>query len=164
MKKYYSWTKGLFSSTYNIYTDSTLVGSLKNKSLSQSATGSINGKNYIFNTKGFFKQHTEIIDQHSNTLIGNIEYNSWMTKAQINLYGRTVEWTTENIWNTKWKLFDSNGILLNYSGSSTKGRIEAFEDNELQLLIGLYVINSFWQSSLVVLIIVFLPIWLTLFN
>ncbi|PKP36173.1 MAG: hypothetical protein CVT98_08765 [Bacteroidetes bacterium HGW-Bacteroidetes-15] len=163
MKKYYNWTKGLFSSTYNIYTDSTHVGSLKNKSFSQSAIGSINGKNYIFKTKGFFKQHTDIITS-DNILIGRINFNSWKTKAQIVFKDRTVVLRAENIWNTKWKLFDTNGLHLNYSGSSTKRRIEAIEDNELQFLIGLFVINYFWQSSLVVLIIVFLPIWLTLFS
>ncbi len=60
--------------------------------------------------------------------------------------------------------FDSNGSLLNFSGAFTKGRIEAIEDSELLVLIGLFEINYYWQSYLVILIIVFLPIWLTLFS
>ncbi|MFP4557217.1 MAG: hypothetical protein ACLFNU_10130 [Bacteroidales bacterium] len=104
MKKYYNWTTGLFSSTYNIYTSSTLVVSLKEKSFSQSARGIINGNEVIFKTKGFFKQHTDIFDFSNKEVIGRIVYNSWKTKSCIVFNDRTVELKAENIWNTKWKL------------------------------------------------------------
>ncbi len=50
MQTYLNWKKGLFSSTYNIYSNGILLGELKDKQFSQTATGQLNGKKYIFKT------------------------------------------------------------------------------------------------------------------
>jgi hypothetical protein len=86
------WKKGLFSGAYRIYSGDKQSGTLTDKSFFQSARGDLNGKRFIFRTKGLLKQHTEIIDPEVNRMIGKISYNSWMTKATITLHEKTVNW------------------------------------------------------------------------
>lgn len=155
------WEKGLFSKTYSIYTNNQLVGKLTDKIFSQSASGEMNGKEYTFRTKGLFKQHTEILDNKENRVIGEITYNSWMTKATLSVLGKMINWKYDNIWNTKWSIFDSEEININYTGSSMKGNIDSSTDDALLLLCGLFVTNYYWQWTAVILVAVFIPIWVT---
>jgi len=164
MKKNLKWKKQFFSNTYSIYSEGQIVGMLKDKTFSQSAIGKLNGKEYTFRTKGFFKQNTEIIDNKENKVIGTITYNNWMTKATISLIDKSINWKYDNLWNTKWSIFDNKDIEIKYAGSSTNGRIESNSDDALLLLIGLFVTNYYWQVSMAVMVAIFLPIWTTLLN
>ncbi len=143
MKTNYSWTKKFFSNLYNIYSNGAILGNLKDKSFSQTAQGEVNGKEYIFKTKGFLKQHTQIIDSSENRIIGEITYNSWMTKATIAINDKILNWKYDNAWNTKWSLFDTAGTLMNFSGSSSKGHINSNVEDELLILTGLFVTNYY---------------------
>ena len=108
-----------------------------------------------------FKQHTEIIDKSENKFIGEIIYHKWMTKATISVDNKTINWKYDNLWNTKWSIFNSEGIKIQYSGTSTSGQIDSNTDDALLLLSGLFVINYYWQMTVAVLVAVFVPIWST---
>lgn len=153
------WEKKFFSNTYNIYSNNRKIGNFKDKMFSQNAFGELNGKKYTYNTAGIFKQRTEIIDNIENKVIGKITYNNWMTKASITINNKTSYWKYDNIWNTKWSITDLEGIKIEYSGSSSKGKIISNTDDELLLLSGLFVTNYYWQITMALLIIVFVPIW-----
>ncbi|PCH69476.1 MAG: hypothetical protein COC06_07385 [Bacteroidales bacterium] len=133
------------------------------KTFSQTKEGEINGKQYSFRTKGFFQQHTQIFNQF-DLLIGEIQYNSWMTKANITLGDQLISWKYDNIWNTKWSMTDSDGLLINSTNSTTSGSISSNSEDELLLLIGLFVTNYYKQMTIVVMLAVFVPLWTTLFN
>jgi len=133
-------------------------GSLENKKFSRSAEGLLNGKAYIFNTKGFFKKYTEIIDVADKIVIGKIEYNSWKTKAKIVVNGKTVHFRYANFLNTKWQLVDSDGIIMTFKGSLTSGQVTASKDDAALILSGLFVVNYFWHVPVVLLIVVLLII------
>jgi hypothetical protein len=154
----FTWSKGIFSSLYQIYSNGEQVGNLKDKSFSQSAKGIFNGKEYIFKTNGFFKQSTDIIDCSDNKVIGRIEYSNWMTKAVISINNNTFYWKYDNIWNTKWTIFDSKGIIISFKGSSTSGQIDSNLDDASLILSGLFVTNYYWQISATIMIIVLIPI------
>lgn len=158
------WKKDYISNLYYIYSNNKQIGDLRNKIFSQTATGKLNGKEYIFKTKGFFKQHTEITDGLENKVIGEITYNNWMTKATISVGDKTINWKYDNIWNTKWSISSSEGINIKYSGSSTKGQIDSNTDVELFLLSGLFVTNYYWQMTIAILIMAFVPIWVSNLN
>ena len=162
MQTKFSWRKNFFSNLYTIYSNGQLVGKLKDSTFSQTANGELNGKGYTFITKGFFVQHTDIIDPIDYKVIGKITYNTWMTKATISFYNKTINWKYDNLWNTKWSIFDSNGIKIQYSGSSTSGLIDSNIDDRLLLLSGLYVTNYYWQKSIVFYVVAFLPLWIVL--
>jgi hypothetical protein len=137
---------------------------LKDKAWKQSADGEINGKKYVFKTKGFFKQKTQIIDPENNSIIANITYNSWMTKAKIEFSDSVVQWKYDNAWNTKWSLFNEEKILVKYHGSSTKGKIESDKADDLLVLTGLFITNYNWEVTVAAVIAVFIPIWITVIN
>lgn len=157
-----TWKKGLFSTTYSIYSNGRQIGKLNEKSFSQTAYGELNNRKYIFKTKGLLKQHTQIIDGLENKVIGEITYSNWMTKASILVNGKTINWKYDNIWNTKWSIYDSEGINIKSSCSMASGQIESNVDDALLLLSGLYVTNYYKQMTIAVLIAVFVPLWTTI--
>ena len=148
------WKKGWFSNLYKIYSDDKIVGKLKSKMFSQTTKGELNGKEYTFKTKGFFKQSTEIIDDNEKKVIGKITYNNWNTKAIISVNNKNINWKYDNLWNTKWSIFDTEGINLKYSGSSTSGQVNSNSDDELLLLSGLFIVNYYWKIIIAVVITV----------
>jgi hypothetical protein len=153
------WKKNLFSSSTIIYSNGHQIGELKDKTFSQTANGELNGKKYSFKTKGFFKQQTEVIDSFENKVVGEISYNNWKTNAIISIDNKTIYWKYDNLWNTKWSIFDSEGINIKYSGSSTSGQIDSNIDDSMILLSGLFVTNYYRQMTVAVLVAVFVPIW-----
>lgn len=158
-----NWKKGLFSSTYQIYSGSKQIGSLSNRSFSQTSEAEMNGKKYTFRTKGFFKQKTEVYNEFGK-LIGDIQYNSWMTKAQISLDSKYYYWKYNNMWNTKWAMQGDDNTQINACTNSFSGDIEANTDDELAILSGLFVTNYYMQMSFSVMIIVFIPIFMSMMN
>ena len=153
------WKKDFFSGLYTIYSNGQQVGRLKDKTFSQTADGELNGRRYTFRAKGFFRQHTDIIDNTDNRVIGVISYNDWMTKASITVGNKTVNWKYDNLWNTRWSVFDAEGARIQYSGSSSGGEIDSDTDDALLMLTGLYVINYYWQTTIAVLVAVFVPLF-----
>ena len=164
MKTKLSWKRGAFSTSYRIYSNDRSIGQLQNRSFKQSSDGRINKKRYTFRTKGVFKQETQIMDGDSKKVIGNITYNSMMTKATIALQDRSISWKYDNGLQTRWSLFNEQGILMKFAGRATKGTIECEEVDVLLVLTGLYITNYYQQAMIAVFVAVFIPIWVTLFT
>ncbi|MEX0720255.1 MAG: hypothetical protein WD059_06275 [Balneolaceae bacterium] len=150
----FHWKKGTFSSTYNLFAGTNWVGELRENMLSQSAVGMLNEQKYEFKTNGSLNQKTEIRDISKGTAVGSITYNAIRTKAEINLYGKKFTWSFDNVWSSKWSISNSREIIIDYQGSSSKGKIEASTNNELLLLSGLYITNYYWQITTVLIIII----------
>jgi hypothetical protein len=161
MKSILTWKKGIFKNTFEIYSSDSLIGTLKENSWKQTATGELNGTKISFRTKGFFTPETEISDSERNNPIGKITYNTWKTKATIEYNNKSAEWKYDNFLNTKWSLSNSEGVMLQYNGSFSKGEIEVFKQDEILLLAGLFITNYFWQISSMVILAVLLPLWIT---
>ena len=68
----------------------------------------------------------------------------------------------DNLWNTRWSIFNSEWIDIKYSGSLTSGQIDSNIDDALLLLSGLFVTNYYWQMTIVIFIAAFIPIWAAL--
>lgn len=153
-----TWKKNFFSNSFRLYLDGRQIGKLKEKMFSQTAEGQLHGKEFTFKTKGFIKQHAEIVDSLENKVIGEITYNNWMTKAIILVDNKTMNWKYDNFWNTKWSIYNSEGIKIQYSGSSNSGQIDSNIDDALYVLCGLFVTNYYWQSTAAI-IIALIPIW-----
>jgi len=164
MKTVLNWKKGTFSSTCRIFSGEELLGELKDNSFKQTANGIIRQKKYRFVTKGLFKQETQILDGESNQVIGNISYNSMMSKATIQFADRSVSWKYDNTWQTRWSLYDEQGIRMKFAGKYSKGTIEFDEEDDLLVLVGMFVTNYYQQAMIVILVAVFVPIYVTLFS
>lgn len=152
MVTYLQWKKGIFKSTYEILSGESFIGNLRPDSWGNIGKGELNGKKYIFETKGFFNPETLINTTENNLPIGKITYNSWKTRATIECGNKAYMWKYDNAWNTKWSVSDSEGILMRYHGSFTKGDIEIKVADEMLILSGLYITNYFWQISSVVIV------------
>ena len=139
-----------------------MIGKLKENIWSNTATGELNGNLISFRPKGFTKQKTLIIDTVKNELLGEIDFNAFMTKATIRMGDKVFKWKYDNWLNTKWSIHDSEETLVHYSGSSLKGKISASTGDNLLTLTGLYLINYYWQTVAVVLVAALLPIYLAI--
>ncbi|MCF8307705.1 MAG: hypothetical protein K9I68_01715 [Bacteroidales bacterium] len=144
------WKKGILSDTYRVYSEGKQIGELRNKAFSQSSVGEMNGKSYTFKIKGIFKPHTEIIDNVTNTVIGEIAYSNWKTKASLSIHGRKYNWNNDNVWNTKWSINDADKIVMKYKGYSGGGEVETDIHDDLLLLTGVYVINYYRQMTIII--------------
>jgi len=147
MEKLIKWKKGFFSSTFQLFENGILIGSLGFAVWSNKATGILNDKEFEFKTKGFFKPETTITDIKTGTIIGKINYNSWKTKATITLTdGKVCNWQYSNLWHTKWAL-NQNLYFINYRSSSIKGEIVSHLPDEVLILSGLFISNYFSRAN-----------------
>jgi hypothetical protein len=158
------WKKGTFSTTCRISSGEEIIGELANYAFKQTAEGVIRDKRYLFRTKGLFKQETQIIDGENDQVIANITYNSMMSKATIQFTDRTVYWKYDNAWQTKWSLFDKQGIYMKFAGGHSKGTIEYEEEDDLLVLTGMFVTNYYQQAMIAIMVAVFIPIWVSVIN
>lgn len=153
MKTILNWEKGLFKNIYEIYSDTTPVGYLKEKSWTQSSHGELYGEKFHFRIKGFFNKEAVIFNSESNTPLGKISYNSWMTKSKIEYRNSVYYCKFDNLWNTSWRLYSEEGQEVKFNCSTTKGRIEYDIENNFLVLAGLYIHNYYWQTSSVILFV-----------
>lgn len=153
-----TWKRGFFKQAYEIFSGSTLLGTFSGGALKKKAVGELNGKKFEFKTSGFFKQTTEIIDKNSETAAGRIIYNTWNTKAEVELFsGSNFHWQYNNLWNTKWNL-SGEDVSIDYKGSASKGDITFNQMNEQLILTGLYISNFYLQNTIVVAVAIIIPI------
>jgi hypothetical protein len=119
---------------------------------------------YLFRTRGLFKPKTKISDSSSNQEVAIITYNALMNKGFIKYKERTITWRFENIWATRWGLYEGDHLLVQYRGRSVMGNIITEEEDDLLILTGLFINNFYRQQSIAILIAVLIPIWATLMN
>lgn len=158
-----TWKKGLFETNYRLYSGNEPVGELNNKLFQQNAIGTLYGKQYCFETRGLFNQSSAIIDGETDIEIGTITYNTWHTKATVTIFKKNFEWQYNNIWNTRWTLYDNCKLQVDNIGTSSSGKIESSDNDALLILSSLFVTNYYWQSTAVVFIAL-IPIYITLFT
>lgn len=158
-----TWTKKIFSDNYHIYNGPKQIGYLKNPSFSQTSTGILNGKSYQFQTRGFFKQITQIIDLDNGQIIGQISYNSWMNKAEIVIENQNFHWSYANSWQNKWTITGQNGLLYFCQKKMNNGWIDikGSEPIDIITLTSLFITNYYQQMSIAVMIAVFIPIYVS---
>ncbi len=152
MKNTLTWKKGVFESTYQLFSNDVLVGYLKTNQFTNSVECEMNSKKYHFKAKRSFESTVEIIDKDKNIPVGSIKFGFWHNKATIELNNKQLTWKFDNWWNTKWSLSDTETETYRYQGSQSKGSIEFNTENEILILSGLYIVHYIWQSSSLVTI------------
>lgn len=147
MEKIYTWKRGFFKRTYELFSNEMAVGTLRERTWSYSADGEINGKTYQFIITGFWKRKTEISD--TEKVIATITYNSWMTKATIEFTGsmKSLTWQYDNFWHTWWSLSDPSGRKIKYHGSQLKGEITSNIDDDMLILAGLFITSYYRREA-----------------
>ena len=147
MEIHFTWKTKLFSRKFEIFKYDAPAGEVTNKRLSKKSSCEMNGKKIIFETKGFFKSETRIIDSTDNLDIGTIKYAPLKRKSIINLRNKEYRWQFDNFFNTKWSVSNENGFLVKYHSSGFKGTIVSYTDDEALILAGFYIRNYYKQKS-----------------
>jgi len=146
MNIFLTWKKGFFSNTYKLYSNGIESGFLKLNIWSNRAKGVLKDKEIEISTKGFFKQETTIMDSKTQEILGTISFGIWKNKTIFKKStGEEFNWQFNNFWSTKWSLTNSY-TFINYKGSFTKGEINSNSDDEILLIIGLFIANYYWQK------------------
>ena len=87
-----------------------------------------------------------------------------MTRATIQYSGQSLHWKYDNRWQSRWSIFNDAGVRMKFAGKSTRGSIEYENADDLLVLTGLFVTNYYQQAMIAILVAVFIPIWVNLFN
>ena len=155
MENYLTWHKGMFDSNYQIFSDGKISGNLLFDSWKNEAKGMGLTTNISFKTEGFLSQQTNILND-KNEIIGVITYESWQTKATINMSsGEVFGWSFTNSWLSNWMITDFKQQKITYKSNSGNGNIQASATDEIMLLTGIFI-REFYARILIVCIMLFL--------
>jgi hypothetical protein len=148
MNNMLTWTKGLFDSNYQLFTDDKISGSLLFDTWKNEAKGIGLTSTYLFKTEGFLKPITNIVNDQ-NELVGTITYGSWQTKATIKMAsGEIFGWSFTGSWLNSWGITDFKDKNISYHSQSSKGIINSSTTDESMLLIGIFI-REFYARILI---------------
>ena len=159
MEKYLTWTKGIFESTYQLFENGQIKGSLFFDTWKNQAKGMLEDKNVSFQTNGFLDSTTQIYAGNAE-LIATITFEIWQTKATVHFKsGAQYMFQFTNGWYTKWMITDLNKQRITYDSDTSSGRIVSNTTDEVMLFAGLYIKECFnrWLM-LFIFLIVLIPI------
>jgi hypothetical protein len=139
METRYTWKSKFFRSQIEIFKYDEPAGELTTNGWRRTSNGTLNGKKTGFDIRGLFGKEFIILNPDDKSEIGQIVFNTWRTKATININGRSYNWQYDNFWNTNWSITNEKGNLVQYSSSFRRGEILTYIDDEVLILTGLYI-------------------------
>lgn len=146
-----NWKKPIFGCSFKLFSGETEVGKLKDSEFSRTATGSLNNQHLKFITRGHLHPCVEIRDQNTNETVGKINFNVWYPKAKIVFKIDSATWKFSNLWETRWKLSNNQGLDMRFRGHAHKGSVKLSETNDAMVLAGLYISNYYWRLAAVLI-------------
>ncbi|MBY0543531.1 MAG: hypothetical protein K2P75_09010 [Sphingobacteriaceae bacterium] len=157
MRVFSTWNKGLFDSNYQIFTEGKISGSLLFDNWKNEAKGMGLTTNISFKTEGFLTPKTNILND-KNEIIGVITYESWQTKATINMAsGEIFGWSFSNSWLSNWSITDFKEKSISYQSKSGTGTIESTASDEIMLLTGIFIRECYARILVVILFLLIIP-------
>ena len=147
METHYTWKTKFFSNNYEILQYDNQVGEIRNKAFTRTAEGELNGRRLSFETKGFFRQETRIVDLKDNSVVFDVAIGTWRSKASFNYNGKAYTWQYDNFWNTKFSISSENGPVIKYQTYNFGGDIVSYINDEVLILTGLLIKNYFRQRA-----------------
>jgi hypothetical protein len=157
MRVFSTWNKGLFDSNYQIFTEGKISGSLLFDNWKNEAKGMGLTTNISFKTEGFLTPKTNILND-KNEIIGVITYESWQTKATINMAsGDIFGWSFTNSWLSNWSITDFKEKSISYQSKSGTGTIESTASDEIMLLTGIFIRECYARILVVILFLLIIP-------
>jgi hypothetical protein len=147
METQFKWKAKFFNNKYEIFQYDNIAGTLSGSGWKRTSSGDMRGKKVQFENKGFFKQEFLITDPISSSVLGNIVFNTWRTKATITLQNKVYNFQFENFFHSKWSITNENGNLIRYHAQLKQGDIISYTDNETLILTGLYIRDYLLQRA-----------------
>lgn len=149
MEYLYSWKTRFFSYRHEIFRNGIKCGEIKVRTWSRIADCSLNGRQLIFRTKGFFRTDIFISQAESDGSMGSISINGWRSSATMIYNGKNYTFRFDNFFHTRWNLSSDMGIIVKYNSNSfsSKGELVSYSNDEVLILSGLVIRNYFNQRS-----------------
>lgn len=147
MEIQFTWKTKLFSKSFKILHNDAESGEIRKESWSRKVNGRLFNTSLLFETKGFFRQQTNIINLKDNTSIGQIIFNKWKARSIVEYNGREFQWQFDNFFRTKWSLGNENGPMIKFHSHGFKGTITCYTKDEVLILATFFVRNYIKQRS-----------------
>lgn len=103
-----SWKKDRLISDYDLFIDGQLVGDIRSKSLSATFYVEFKGKKFFLETEGLSQRKLLVIDMQDRKTIGEIKFSLMGYKANISLLGNSYTWKFNNMFYTKWSIYNES--------------------------------------------------------
>lgn len=139
METHFTWKRKLFSNIYEIFEYENLAGQLKSTGWKRMTLGDLKGEKLKFEIKGLFDKEFLIKHPDDDSVIGQIVFNMWRTKATISLRDKEYQWGFDNLFHTKWSISNENGPLVKYDGHFKSGEIISYIMDNSLILTGVYI-------------------------
>jgi hypothetical protein len=152
------WKNEFFSNQTTITKNNKKIGILESLRFSDTTKLEVQAKKYVFKKKGFLSNEFLIKDSLEKKTIGTIKYELFKTQATLKLDEKFFIWKQNGFWKRSWILTDTKNIICKYSKTSSGGQIEAFNDDYLLILTGLFITNYYLRTFILFLIIILIPI------
>jgi len=147
MEIQFTWKTKLFSNRFDIFQDDFLTGELKKEGWSRKVTGELNNRKIMFETKGFFKQETNIIDLIDSSVLGQVKFHNWKSRSAVTYRNIGYQWQFDNFFRSKWSLRNGDETLIKYHSHGFKGEITSYTNDEVLVLTGFFIRNFLKQKS-----------------
>ena len=147
MEQRFNWKTKLFSKKFEIYQHDSLKGEIFKENWSRKVTGELNARRVRFETKGFFKNETSIIDLQGEIGAGKVIFAGIISKATIIYQNREYKWQFDNFLRSKWSVNDENGAIVRYHSNAFTGIITSYTRDEILILTGFFIRNFLKQRS-----------------
>jgi hypothetical protein len=147
MEIQFTWKTRLFSNRFEVFSNDTPAGELKKEGWSRKVVGELNNRKIMFETKGFFKQQTNIIDLIDGSVLGQVKFHSWKSQSSVIFRNTEYQWQFDNFFRSKWSLSSENGVLIKYESHGFKGEITSYVNDEVLILAGFFIRNFLKQKT-----------------
>ena len=139
MENHLVWNKGFLDSNYQLFANGKISGSIFFNTWKNEAKGIGLTNSFFFKTEGFLNPTTKLINE-KNEIIGIITYDSWHTKATVNMTsGEVFAWSFSNSWLSQWMITDFKEKQISYHSHSSNGTITSSTSDEIMLLTGIFI-------------------------
>ena len=158
MAKFINWKSNWFNSNFELFVDGIQKGSIKFIGWTSDAETAFEDKNYFFTNIGFWKSKTNVIDRKTNEIVASITYDSWKSKAIINMIsGEHYEWKPTSFWKSEWIVSNYKDANIVYSSSSKSGSITSDTNNSLLIIAGLFI-KQIYTKRAAAMAVYFVPL------
>lgn len=159
MEQLLNWRKGVFDSNYQVFNKGLLRFSLNFSTWKNAAIATTQSGIYLLRSEGFSHPETRLINNKNETL-AVIRYDWLAFKAKINLNtGEELEWTFQNTWLSRWSINNHTDKQLLFNASTGNGLVHTNVDDDLLIILGLFIREYYARIIVLLVLIVFLPLF-----
>ncbi|MFV1885500.1 MAG: hypothetical protein ACMZ7B_13505 [Balneola sp.] len=143
-----NWVKDVFSHSYSFFVNGTVVGELKDSSLSGSKKAFLFGTKYVFEPEGVFKKQINIINLSTKAIVGRISFNQFRWRATIYIGENSYLWKWDGYFLRKWGIYKNQKERILSVDKRKEGLILVKEEETpLLLLCGLLIRTRYYRMG-----------------